>query len=279
MNILTVDYRNDNAAELLAESFCNTGFAVITHHPIEKKLFDQVYNDWRNFFASEEKNNYLFDKELQDGFFPLHIAEKAKGYHVKDIKEFFHFYPWGRHPQNLSAATLEMNKQLTDLATLLLSWLEKHLPSRISSTLSEPLSRMIENSANTLLRIIHYPPLSGQEDQGAVRAAAHEDINLITLLPAATQPGLQVLDNYGKWHEVTCDYNSIVVNSGDMLDMCTAGYYRSTTHRVINPINSSENQSRLSMPLFLHPRGEVQLSANYNAKEYLHERLAELGLV
>jgi isopenicillin N synthase-like dioxygenase len=94
---------------------------------------------------------------------------------------------------------------------------------------------MIDSSRNNLLRIIHYPPLKKNEDRKAMRGAAHEDINLITLLVSGTEPGLQVKDNNGKWHSIICDPGSIAVNTGDMLREVSQGYFPSTTHKVINP--------------------------------------------
>ena len=137
---------------------------------------------------------------------------------------------------------------------------------------------MIENSNQTLLRAIHYPPLAGNEKEGEVRAGAHEDINLITLLPAATAPGLEVLDLNGKWRSVSCDPGTIAVNSGDMLKEASGEYYPSTTHRVVNPKGSLATTSRYSIPLFLHPRPEVRLSQRHTADSYLNQRLKELGL-
>ena len=129
---------------------------------------------------------------------------------------------------------------------------------------------------NTILRIIHYPPLMGKENPSASRAGAHEDINLITLLVAGSESGLQVLSNDGDWVDVSTSPEYIVVNIGDMLQECSDGYYPSTTHRVINP--SIQNTSRYSMPFFVHARDEVQLSEKYTAKLYLEERLREIGL-
>ncbi len=115
--------------------------------------------------------------------------------------------------------------------------------------------------------------------EGAIRAAAHEDINLITLLPAATATGLEILDNQGNWHEVPCTMGDLVVNVGDMLQLASQGYYRSTTHRVVNPVGALVGRSRYSMPLFLHPRPEVILADGVTAKSYLQKRLREIGLV
>ena len=112
-----------------------------------------------------------------------------------------------------------------------------------------------------------------------MRAAAHEDINLITLLPAATAPGLEVLDTQGRWHSVKCDPGTIAINAGDMLQMASCGFFKSTTHRVVNPRGPEARLPRYSMPLFLHPRAEVRLSAEHTAKSYLEERLRELGLL
>ena len=127
-----------------------------------------------------------------------------------------------------------------------------------------------------LLRILHYPPLTGDEEPAAIRAAAHEDINLITILPAANEPGLQVLATDGSWLEVPCDFGNLIVNIGDMLQEVSGGYFPSTTHRVVNPEGSDKTVGRISLPLFCHPRPEVVLSERYTADGYLQERLREL---
>ena len=111
-----------------------------------------------------------------------------------------------------------------------------------------------------------------------VRAAAHCDINLLTVLVAGTHPGLQIKDVNGNWHDVSCDPGTIAVNTGDMLQMASAGYFPSTIHRVVNPHGEIPNQSRFSMPLFLHPHDNVKLSNEYSAIEYLTQRLQEIGL-
>ena len=142
-----------------------------------------------------------------------------------------------------------------------------------------PLSEMIKDSDETLLRVIHYPPMKGNEEQGAIRAAAHEDINLITLLCSATAAGLEVKDIDGNWHSVPCDPGSIAINAGDMLQMASNGYYKSTTHRVVNPMGADAKLPRYSMPLFLHPRPDVVLSKDITAGQYLKQRLTEIGLL
>ena len=137
---------------------------------------------------------------------------------------------------------------------------------------------MIDNSPQNMLRIIHYPPLRATDSPQSVRAAAHEDINLLTILCAATAPGLQASDLDGNWFDVPTDPGMIVVNTGDMLQMATDGHFPSTTHRVINPPNDERKISRLSMPLFLHPHDHVQLSQTHTAGSYLTQRLEEIGL-
>ena len=125
----------------------------------------------------------------------------------------------------------------------------------------------------TLLRVLHYPPLDGSESPDALRAAAHEDINLITLLPVSNQAGLQVQDTANNWIDVSNVSGDIIVNSGDMLQEASGGYYPSTTHRVDNPGGRIENVSRISMPFFLTARPDVVLSERYTAGSYLEERL------
>ena len=137
---------------------------------------------------------------------------------------------------------------------------------------------MINTSGQTLLRVLHYPPLDGSEEPDAIRAAAHEDINLLTILPAANEPGLQVKGSDGEWIDVPCDFGNLIVNIGDMLQEASGGYFPSTTHRVINPEGSDQTRSRISLPLFLHPRPDVVLSDRHSADSYLKERLRELGV-
>lgn len=278
MNVLKVDYTADNASAEFARSLRETGFGVLYNHPIDQNLIDEVYEDWRKFFADDAlKEKYLRDPEKQDGYFPPSISEVAVGAKHKDLKEFYHIYPDGRFPEELSKKSLEMYRQLSELARTLLTWVEAHLPKEIAEKLSLPLSQMIENSPQTLLRIIHYPPMTEDVPAGAVRAAAHGDINLLTALVGATTSGLQVQDTEGNWHDVPCDRESIAVNIGDMLQKCTDGYYSSTIHRVVNP-DANDRSARLSMPLFLHPRPEVVLKPGLTADEYLNQRLKAIGV-
>lgn len=277
MQVLSVDHRAADAAARLERSLRETGFAVVTGHPVPAATIEAAYAEWEAFFGSDEKHRYTFDPERQDGYFPFR-SENAKGHRLKDLKEFFHVYPGTTLPEGPSSATRQLYAALSSLAGELLGWIEDHAPAGVRGALSMPLREMVRDSPQTLFRILHYPPLTGAEEEGAVRAAAHEDINLITLLVAATAPGLQVKDAGGAWWDVPADPGSVVVNSGDMLQMATGGYYGSTTHRVVNPSGEAARRPRLSMPLFLHPWPHVRLSSTHTAREYLDERLREIGL-
>tara|TARA_B100000214_G_scaffold340893_1_gene287671 strand:- start:47 stop:886 length:840 start_codon:yes stop_codon:yes gene_type:complete len=277
MQVAKISYNDENAPVAFTKSLKETGFGVIIDHPIKPELVDNVYKEWEQFFNSDSKHDYLFDPLKQDGYFPLG-TENAKGYNAKDHKEFFHFYPWGKTPSTISDSTKELYDNLVNMTSLLLEWIELNTPSNIQSKFSEPLKNMIKGSKTNLLRVIHYPPFSGKEDSKSLRAAAHEDINLITLLVAGTKPGLEAKDKYGNWHQISTDPGTIIVNIGDMLKEVSGGYYPSTTHRVVNPSSDINNNSRYSMPLFLHPRDEVKLSDKYTANSYLKERLLEIGL-
>ena len=276
MKIETVDYTASDAGDRLARSLRETGFAVLANHPIRADRIDEAYALWGGFFASDIKLNYVRDYEKQDGYFPFK-SEHAKDAQKKDLKEFYHVYPWGRVPEDLEAFTRQLYADLSAIGVELLSWLDHQMPEDVSATLSMPLQEMMQASQQSLLRILHYPPVSAEEDAAAIRAAAHEDINLITLLLAGSQPGLQARDKQGQWHDVPCDPGMITINNGDMLSLATNGYFPSTTHRVINP-DDKLNLSRYSMPMFLHPHPDVKLRQDFTAEAFLQERLKEIGL-
>lgn len=278
MTLQAVDYQAANAAESFVASLREYGFGILKNHPIPESAVTSVYQHWAAFFASSDKHNWQFDPVTMDGFYSAEISETAKGCKLKDLKEYYHyFHPWGKCPPELRAELIAYREQAQALATELLAWVEAYTPPAISAGFSEPLSAMITGSEQTLLRVLHYPPLRGDEPQGALRAAAHEDINLLTVLPAANAAGLQVLARDGRWLDVPCDFGLLIVNTGDMLQEASGGYFASTTHRVMNPPATQIEQSRISLPLFLHPRPEVKLSARHTAGSYLTERLQELG--
>ncbi|MBI3712055.1 MAG: isopenicillin N synthase family oxygenase [Burkholderiales bacterium] len=278
MLITPVDFTSPTAAKDFTESLHKTGFGVLTNHPLSQALLNTVYAEWYAFFQNEAKHNYAFDPSKYDGYFSPKISETAKGNTKRDLKEFYHIYPWGRYPAEVSDAAKQYYAEGATLAATLLSWVEQYTPSDVKAKYSMPLSQMIEGSEQTLLRVLHYPPLRGDEEPGAVRAAAHGDINLLTILPAATASGLQVLGKDQAWHDVPCDFGMLIVNIGDMLEEASAGYYPSTIHRVLNPTGEEAKKSRVSLPLFLHPRPDVVLSERHTAGSYLAERLRELGM-
>lgn len=279
MELVAIDYQAKNAAELFTKSLRETGFGVLKNHPIEKSAVQSIYDNWQVFFDSKRKNDFEYNKDTQDGFFPSTVSEVAKGFTKKDIKEYFHFYPWGTCPDDLRAELDSYYKQATDLAQELLGWVENFSPKDVAAKYRQPLSSMIDGSEQTLLRVLHYPPLQGNEEPDAIRAAAHEDINLLTILPSANEPGLQVQKKDGGWLDVPCDFGNLIVNIGDMLQEASGHYYPSTTHRVVNPEGQDQSRSRISLPLFLHPKPEVVLSDRYTADSYLKERLKELGVI
>ncbi len=278
MQVQVVDYTAKDAPEKFVQSLRETGFGVLINHPVKQDLVESIYKNWQNFFNGEDKHNFAFDPKKQDGYFSPEISETAKGHSKKDIKEYYHVYPWGRIPATLKDEILEYYRLTSALAAQLLDWVEKHSPADISANYSEALSNMIKDTPNTLLRVLHYPPLTGDEEPGAIRAAAHEDINLLTILPAANEPGLQVQQQNGQWMDVPADFGNLIINIGDMLQEASGGYFPSTSHRVINPTGKGSSKSRISLPLFLHPRSEVVLSEKHTQASYLLERLRELGV-
>src|SRR3954447_12736054 len=276
MNVDVVDYAAPEAPEKFTRSLRETGFAVLVNHPLPQRLVQRIYDEWLEFFEGNDKFKYRFSDDNQDGYFGPDVSETAKGNTVRDLKEFFHVYPWGRYPTEVSDAALEYAAQAKVIANTLLGWVQANTPPEVAALFSRPLDQMMEGSTRTLLRVLRYPPLTGSEQPGAVRAASHEDINLLTVLPAANEPGLQVLDTAGNWHEVPCDFGSLVINCGDMLQLASGGYYPSTSHRVMNPTGDSAKRSRLSLPLFLHPADDVVLAEGRTAFSFLQERIAEL---
>ena len=251
MDVGVIRYGEKEAEKKFVDSLKNTGFAVLKDHPISESLMNNTYQVWKDFFrrSVEDKNQYLFDARetgAQTGYFPFK-AENAKGYSIRDLKEFFHYAPHKKAPQEQEVVTEKYFQEVTKLAQELLNWTENGLPSSISEGLSMPLSQMAAQSQ-------------------------------LTLLPFATSPGLQIKDSQGNWHVVPGDPGMIVVNVGDMLAHATQNYYKSTTHRVINP-ESQKNEARYSLPLFFQPNNDVRLSSTHTAGSYFEERFREQGLV
>lgn len=281
MQILTVDYQSPHASLQLAESLHNTGFAVLTNHPLCWEEIECSYQEWQVFFNSEYKHRYQFNPDKQDGYLSKTHHHQAANSKIgkRDIKEVFQLYfPWGQYPQEVSDLPKKLFKQKFELGKRLLGWVEKHLPNDTRANLKEHLTDIV-SLERTLYRAIHYPPLSGEEEPGSVRAAAHEDFDLLTLLPAATESGLQVQDKEGKWHEVGVDPKTIVINAGGTLQEATNYYYKSTVHRVVNPTGEKTKRARLSLPIFLHARRDAYLSPRYlTVGEYFDEQINLLQL-
>ena len=181
MELVAVDYKAPNADKIFVDSLHKTGFGVLKNHPISQDRVSSIYEHWQTFFNSEEKNQFTFDKNTHDGFFSTDISETAKGFKKKDIKEYFLFYPCGRCPEALKQEVADYYRDTNILASELLAWVEKYSPAEVSEKYTQSLSSMVTGSQQTLLRILHYPPLDGSEEPDAIRAAAHEDINLLTL--------------------------------------------------------------------------------------------------
>ena len=278
MKIVCVDCQAPDAPQAFARSLRETGFAVLTNHGIDADRIGQIYSTWADFFAQSEDDKAEYIQEGQRGFFP-YLSENAKGAAQKDLKEFYQVYPDARVPGDQEGITRQTYQELSQLGQRLLGWLQAELPQNLRDSLSMPLGEMAKDSPKTMFRILHYPPVDNAfAEAGAIRAAAHEDINLITLLLAGSAPGLQAQDVQGQWHEVSCDPGMIAVNAGDMLQMATQGYFPSTTHRVVNPQGQAAEQPRYSMPIFIHPHSQVELQPGTTADDYLNERLREIGL-
>ena len=276
MQLPVVDYLSPTAAQDFCKNLRDTGFGVLINHPLDQALVQGIYAEWMGFFGTTAKNKYPQDPQKLDGYFSPAVSETAKDHSQRDLKEFFHIYPWGRYPAEVSDAAKRYYAAGSRLAQQLLQWVEDHSPPEVKARYSMPLPQMIKGCEQTLLRVLHYPPLRGNEEPGAVRAAAHGDINLLTILPAATELGLQVLGKDGQWIDAPTDFGLLIVNIGDMLQEASGHYYPSTTHRVLNPTGDSAKKPRISMPLFLHPNRDVVLSDRYTVQSYFDERMQEL---
>ena len=269
MEIKVCNLRSNEFESDLVKSVENTGFAVLTKHGIDHGFIKETAMAWRLFFLANQEYKAHFVNSLDPnmGYKGLR-QEKAVGAKVADLKEFFHWRPGQKMPHEVWALTQHMFYQLEDIGQKVLSVLGKH--SDVGSKFADDCW----NSDNTLFRSLYYPAMDFSQEPDAVRAAAHEDINHITLLVAASAPGLQVKDTKGNWNNVPHEENSLVLNIGDMLQLASGGRYRSTTHRVVNP--DSSRSDRVSMPLFIHPSSSTILAQGINAQEYLNQRLAEI---
>ena len=194
--IATVSYNDAAAPAKFARSLHETGFAVLTDHPITPERIEATYASWGAFFNSQAKFEWMPADGAQDGYFPFR-SENAKDATAKDLKEFYHVYPRGKVPPDLEAQTRALHSDLVAVGATLLGWLQDQSPQAVTEALSEPLPRMLAGSEQNLLRILHYPPLEEAPEPGAVRAAAHGDINL-DHLPAGRIGARPRSEGYGR---------------------------------------------------------------------------------
>ena len=171
--LAAVDYTAPDAEERFVRSLRETGFGVLRNHPVPQSVVQDIYQHWTGFFTSDDKERFLFDLEKYDGFFPRAQAETAKGHTVRDIKEYFHFYPWGRCPAHLKQELDAYYAATVEFAGKLLGWVERQTPADVSRHFREPLCDMIKCSEQSLLRVLYYPPIEASVDPGAIRAGAH----------------------------------------------------------------------------------------------------------
>ncbi len=291
-------------AGALGRSFRETGFAVIKDHPVDTDIIQNNLEATKAFFALpvETKETY-YDPNGggQRGYTPFG-SENAKGRTAADLKEFWHTgrkiaddSPLRAHMPDtptvpevpgFGAATYALFTALDDFGRQLLRAVSLHLE------LDEDWFEDKVNVGNSILRLLHYPPQMRPPPEGTVRAGAHEDINVITLLLGAEEAGLQAKHRSGEWLSVNPPEGALVINCGDMLQRLTAGVLPSTTHRVLNPSPERAKFPRYSYPYFLHFNSDVLIKALPNciaeggkaeppitAADYLTERLIEIGLI
>lgn len=307
-----LDYTNGTAAQRkqfsddIGKAFHETGFVTVANHGMDKETIDELYREVKAFFDLPEgdKRKYEIEGLAGQRGYTAKGKEKAKAARTADLKEFWQrgqtiiddeelardFAPNVDVEElpRFNAVTAEVYRRLEYAGRQLLRAIAIYL------NLDEDYFETHVINGNSILRAIHYFPIENPEevDPDAVRAGAHEDINLITLLIGASADGLEVLTRNGSWFPVKAKGEDIVVNVGDMLQRLTNNKLRSTTHRVVNPPKELMKISRYSVPFFLHPKAGMSLKSldscisdaapkayeDYTAGEYLDERLREIGL-
>lgn len=287
----------------LGEAYSNIGFVSIKNHGLSDELTSNLYRSVKEFFRLPDDAKQKYEKpELagQRGYISKG-KEKAKGRNTGDLKEFFHVGQPSEnarpdYPENIwPSEVLDLKKYTTEaFDTLLHAGI--HMLKAIALYLELPENYFDDKvkQGNSILRPIHYFPIEDPDSlpPDAVRAAEHGDINLITLLMGASADGLQVLRRDGKWIPITALPDQIVVNVGDMLERHSNSKLKSTIHRVVNPPRELMHTSRFSIPFFLHPVSEMDLTCLDNcvdlehpksfeditAGDFLDQRLQEIGL-
>lgn len=271
------------------------GFLALTDHGIDAPLIQSAYATAEAVFTLPDEVKQQYEQRALRGQrgFTAFGREHAKDSPHPDLKEFWHIGPEHMQPHNLWPAEiplfqptmLALFEQLDRCAQVLLEACALYLDLP-----RDWLSQAAIDSP-TLLRVLHYPPVPAASPPAQMRAAAHEDINLITLLCEATAPGLELRQTDGTWLPIAAIPGQIIVDTGDMLQNLTNGLFKSTTHRVTNP--EGDRDRRFSLPFFVHPRPAVDLSPlascvartggapqfpSLTAGEYLTQRLREIGL-
>lgn len=293
----------------LGEAYQNIGFVAIKNHGLSKDLQNNLYATIKEFFSLPDEIKTKYEKP-EIGFQRGYTGkgkEHAKGRNTGDLKEFYHigqdlgFIPdtdpiKAEYPENVWPEELPQFREIGLETFRTLESAGKNMLRAIALHLELP-EDFFEKKViygNSILRQIHYFPIENPDkvDEDAVRAAEHGDINLITLLMGASADGLQVLRRDGKWIPITALPDQLVVNVGDMLERLTNKKLKSTIHRVVNPPREMMHTSRYSIPFFMHPRSEMDLTclescidedhpkqfSDATAGEFLDERLRELGL-
>jgi isopenicillin N synthase-like dioxygenase len=288
----------------IGEAYGEIGFVALRGHFLSDELTENLYKEVKNFFdlPDEVKQSYEIEGIGGQRGYTSFGKESAKGKKEGDLKEFWHFgqevegnealkaeYPKNvlvKEIPNFNNVGMESYKMLEKTAIYVLRALALYIG------LDEMYFDKYVINGNSILRPIYYPPIIG-EPKGAVRAAAHGDINLITLLMGASSAGLEVQNKKGDWIPVTSLPEQLVVNVGDMLERLTNNKLRSTIHRVVNPPREDWEKPRYSIPFFTHPISEMKLNClpecidelrpkvydDITAGEFLNERLRELGLI
>jgi isopenicillin N synthase-like dioxygenase len=306
------NYINGDAAQRkqfsneIGKAFNDTGFVTITNHGLSKELIDSLYQQVKTLFALPEdvKMKYEIPQLAGQRGYTGKSKETAKGFTVPDLKEFWQIGQTvtdgdpvkSDYPDNIVVDELPSFNDITLEVYKKLELAGQHLLKAIAVYLNLPENYFEDktHNGNSILRTLHYFPITNPDalPDDAVRAGAHEDINLITLLIGASADGLELLTRENEWFPVKAFGEDLVVNVGDMLQRLTNNKLKSTTHRVVNPPVELMKNSRYSVPFFLHPKLSVDLTClsscidenhpkkyvDTTAGEYLDERLREIGL-
>ena len=288
----------------IGNAFEQIGFVALSGHFLSDVLVDDLYAEVKNFFdlPRETKSKYEIEGIGGQRGYTSFGKEHAKGRKEGDLKEFWHFGQYvvdnpkleGEYPANVKVMELEKFNTIGKETYKMLEKTAKYVLRALALylNLDEHYFDDYILNGNSILRPIHYPPIT-QEPKNAVRAAAHGDINLITLLMGAHGRGLQVMNHKGEWIDAISRSDQLMINVGDMLSRLTNNKLKSTIHRVVNPPRELWGTSRYSIPFFMHPVSEMPLNCLENcvdvnnpkqfeditAGEFLHERLIELGLI